>query len=179
MASSNKILLWPVILNETLASIPAPGDPRCGMGWLRAESAPYVLCRIGRERRCCAQHKIVEFEQIGVGFRSEANLVMLAGSRCYVPSIGMAGAHCGMSEAIVVDGAEGVTLWKVYADPSCSIQFADRHTPNSEQAANNTNSPRGTSAPEARNHGPASWPKCSSEWGFPLNRACIGSGCAA
>jgi ParB family chromosome partitioning protein len=40
-----------------------------------------------------------------------------------------------MSEAIVVDGTERGHVVKVCADPTCSIHFADRHTPNPEQVA--------------------------------------------
>lgn len=40
-----------------------------------------------------------------------------------------------MSEAIVVDGIERGHIVKVCADPTCSVHFADRHTPNPEQMA--------------------------------------------
>jgi ParB family chromosome partitioning protein len=40
-----------------------------------------------------------------------------------------------MSEAIVVDGTERGHIVKVCADPTCSVHFADRHTPNPEQMA--------------------------------------------
>jgi ParB family chromosome partitioning protein len=40
-----------------------------------------------------------------------------------------------MSEAIVVDGTERGHVVKVCADPTCSVHFGDRHTPNPEQVA--------------------------------------------